>query len=623
MSFQSNLEAILSKVEKYRDPEGGLVKGQIINDAYTIDPELITALISDEEIKAKFFVSIVDHWVFNINLFVTYIQEKNFLDNSYTNFKNKIGLTGDVDQLIRQQKEVVLVWPFKDCVLEGGQDKEDQKRQEIFFNETLAQDEIDRLLDPKVITKWERHTVSGSEKVTTIKRDDSGTVSENLLIKGNNLLALHSLKKQFTGKVKLIYIDPPYNTGNDGFGYNDRFNHSTWLTFMKNRLEVARELLRDDGVIFVQCDDNEQAYLKVLMDEIFGRENFVSNVLWQKKYTVANDAKYFSDNHDFIIVYSKKKKVFKINGIKRNDLQNNRYQNLDNDTNGEWMTQPLHAKSGNDSNFVFVFNNGIKWTPPKGTFPRYSVESLKRFDDNGKIWFGKNGQAVPRLKKYLKDMGSVTPATLWLHTEVGNNDEANKEIKLILGEGAFGTPKPERLIQRIVELSTEVGDIVLDFHAGSGTTGAVAHKMNRQWILVEQMDYIKGLPEERLIKVLKGEQGGVSQSVNWKGGGDFIYCELAKYNEIYVEMIRDATTTDELWKVWLDMEQNAFLDYRIETHEVTPDGFGAMTFEAQQKLLMECLDKNQMYVNLTEIDDEDYKISDEDKDLNKQFYNSK
>ena len=213
MSFQSNLEVILSKIDKYNDPEGGLIKAQIINDAYTIDPELITALIGDGEIKAKFFVSIADHWVFNINLFVTYIQEKNFLDNSYTSFKNKIGLTGDDDQLIRQQKEVVLVWPFKDCVLEGGQDKEDQKRQEIFFNETLAQDEIDRLLDPKVITKWERHTVSGSEKVTTIKRDASGTVSENLLIKGNNLLALHSLKREFTGKVKLIYIDPPYYFG--------------------------------------------------------------------------------------------------------------------------------------------------------------------------------------------------------------------------------------------------------------------------------------------------------------------------------------------------------------------------------------------------------------------------
>ncbi len=619
MSFQSNLEAILLRVEKYNDPEGGLIKGQIINDAYAIDPELITALINDWEIKAKFFVSISGHWVFNINLFVTYIQEKNFLDNSYTNFKNKIGLTGDDDQLIRQQKEVVLVWPFKDCVLEGGQDKEDQKRQEIFFNETLAQDEIDRLLDPKVITKWERHTVSGSEKVTTIKRDASGTVSENLLIKGNNLLALHSLKREFTGKVKLIYIDPPYNTGNDGFGYNDRFNHSTWLTFMKNRLEVARELLRDDGVIFISCDDNEDAYLKVLLYEIFDKKNFVADFIWNHRKSSQNDID-VSLSHNYTVTIAKKRSNFKLNPLK---IDESKFSNPDNDPRGDWVADPFDAPNVRPNLSYPIINPNTKeeYLPPEGRHWRFSKDKYDEALRENRIIFGKTGKTKPQYKRFKSEAQAKGTNVFTIWDDVGTATEATKELMVLMdGLKLFSTPKPERLMERIIQIGSNEGDIVLDFQAGSGTTGAVAHKMNRQWILVEQMDYIKGLPEERLIKVLKGEQGGVSQSVGWTGGGDFIYCELAKYNEIYVEMIRDTTTTEELWKVWLDMEQNAFLDYRIETHEVTADGFRAMTFEAQQKLLMECLDKNQMYVNLTEIDDEDYKISDEDKDLNLQFY---
>ncbi len=208
------------------------------------------------------------------------MEQKNYLNDSYTQFKNKVGLTIDGRHL-KQRNEVSLVWPFKDCILEGGQSREEDKREEIFFNEVLAQDEITELLDPKVLTNAKRFDKEGDHHFDQFNRDENGTITDNLIIKGNNLLALHSLKKEFAGKVKLIYIDPPYNTGNDGFKYNDSFNHSTWLSFMKNRLSVARELLRNDGLVFVQCDDNEQAYLKVLMDEIFGRENFVSNIVWK------------------------------------------------------------------------------------------------------------------------------------------------------------------------------------------------------------------------------------------------------------------------------------------------------------------------------------------------------
>ena len=227
-------------------------------------------LLSDDEVKAEFFEEIDGHWIFNAHTFTNYLSSKNFLANSYTRFRNKIGLNIG-DKFLRERGEVSLVWPYKDCVLEGGQTREEEKRKEIFFNETLAQDEINRLFDPKVLTNWKRYTVDGEESPTEIKRDENGVIRENLIIKGNNLVALHTLKGQFRGKVKLIYIDPPYNPDSQAntFAYNNSFNHSSWLTFMKNRLEVAKELLTKDGVLIVAIDENEQAYLGVLLSELF------------------------------------------------------------------------------------------------------------------------------------------------------------------------------------------------------------------------------------------------------------------------------------------------------------------------------------------------------------------
>ena len=244
------------------------------------------------------------HYIFNHNTFIDYVSAKGFLANSYTRFRNRIGL--DIgDKSMRERGEVSLVWPYKDCVLEGGQTKEEEKREEIFFNEVLAQDEIDRMFAPKVLTHYKRHTVDGEQEVTEIARDEDGTIRENLLIKGNNLLALHTLKKQFYGKVKLIYIDPPYNTGSDSFGYNDNFNHSSWLTFMKNRLEVARELLRDDGLIFIHIDDREMHYLKLVADEIFGKDNFIATVP-RKTRSGKSDVPYkLSQDFDWMLMYTK------------------------------------------------------------------------------------------------------------------------------------------------------------------------------------------------------------------------------------------------------------------------------------------------------------------------------
>ena len=275
MEFYQTLENQLKKEPNFVTDSGEIKKWVVISKAQNFDPELIELLLENKTIKSKFFMEVKGALVFNQSLFLQFLEQKNYLNDSYTAFKNKIGLTID-DKYLKQRNEVALVWPFKDCILEGGQSREEDSREEIFFNETLAQDEISQLLDPKVLSNAKRFSKEGEEPLTGFRRDSKGTITDNLIIKGNNLLALHSLKEEFTGKVKLIYIDPPYNTSNDSFKYNDRFNHSSWLSFMKNRLEVARELLSEEGVIFINIDDKEYSYLKVLCDDVFDRSNFLN-----------------------------------------------------------------------------------------------------------------------------------------------------------------------------------------------------------------------------------------------------------------------------------------------------------------------------------------------------------
>ncbi len=273
-----DLKKSLKKEERFT-VEGELLKNKIVESALKLDECLIKLLLSNKKLKEHFFTKVDEATIFDKDKFVKFISNKQFLPDSYTAFKNKIGLT-EGDEYISEKKDVVLSWPYKDCVLEGGQTKEDVKRDEVFWNQTLAPDEIDRLLDPKVFTSAKRVDKDGKHDFDKFNRRKDGTISDNLIVKGNNLLALHSLIKKFAGKVKLIYIDPPYNTNNDSFGYNDRFNHSTWLTFMKNRLEVAKELLAKDGSIYVQLDYNEVHYFKVLMDEVFGNNNFQREIIW-------------------------------------------------------------------------------------------------------------------------------------------------------------------------------------------------------------------------------------------------------------------------------------------------------------------------------------------------------
>ncbi|MBL7738420.1 MAG: site-specific DNA-methyltransferase [Chitinophagaceae bacterium] len=600
--------------------DGLLLKNKVIELGLQTDPMLIGRLLSSQSVKRHFFTELDDVLVFDKLKFQQFVSNKAFLPDSYTSFKNRIGLTVN-NEFISAAKEVLLSWPYKDCVLEGGQTREDKRRNEVFWNETLAPDEIDRLFSEKAFTHFRTYTSAGEGKTTEL--DSAG----NFIIKGNNLVALHSINKVYAGKVKLIYIDPPYNTGNDGFNYNDSFNHSAWLTFMRNRLQVARELLREDGSIWINIDDKESHYLKVLCDEIFGRDNFVINFIWQKKYSPANDAKWFSDTHDHILVFAKNKPAFRPNLLPRSDEMNKRYSNPDNDPRGSWKPGGFSVKTySKDYDYPIETPSGKTVYPPKGSCWQTSKENyLKKLADK-RIWFGPKGDSKPQLKQFLSEVQQgVVAKSIWGYEEVGHNQVSRSEIIKLFGDLVFATPKPERLLKRIIELSTGENDIVLDFFLGSGTTAAVAHKMKRRYIGIDQMDYIEDVVISRLKKVMEGEQGGISAEVNWKGGGSLIYAELMQLNMAVLERLERAETDNDIALLFYDIIKSPFLNYRF-TDFISADPehhFAALSYEDKRKLVIDLLDKNHLYVHFSEIEDSDHHVSAEDIDLNRQFYSMK
>ena len=635
-NFNEKLIARLKKNPDFLDESGELLPAAVKDHAWKLDPNLIRLLLSDPAIKSTFFDEIDGHWVFNHNTFIDYINEKNFLANSYTQFRNKIGLNIG-GKFLRERGEVSLVWPYKDCVLEGGQTKDEEKRKEIFFNEILAQDEINQMFDPKVLTNWKRHTTAGEQDVTDIQRDENGTIRENLIVKGNNLIALHTLKQQFRGQVKLIYIDPPYNTGSDSFGYNDSFNHSSWLTFMKNRLEVAREFLKDDGIILIHIDDQEMHYLKLVADEIFGRDNFIATVP-RKTRSGKSDVPYkLSQDFDWMLMYTKG--ASKKDNIFQRDVSRKYYQTAD-FPGDEWrlsdLTKQTTIQERPKSNFTLVNpRNGEKFPANPNRTWSITVDTVDEYLRKQKIVFPGDYDFLnikrPAMRVFKsEDIGKKAYVSSDFLNQVMDellknmvNRKGTDEIVEIFGRKAFSYPKNELLMQRIIEYTTKETDIVLDFHLGSGTTAAVAHKMGRQYIGIEQMDYADILPVERLKKVIAGEQGGISESVNWQGGGDFIYCELMQYNQAYMDKIQEAQTAEELVTLYQDIAENSFLNWYVnaEVPEEAIDDFTAIgDLEAQKHLLVELLDKNQLYVNLSEMEDTDFAVSVEDKALNNAFY---
>lgn len=660
MSFYAKLANLLKTDPRFVDDDGELVIAAVMDAAWKVDHALARLLLVDPEVKAKFFVEIEGHWVFDINAFIEYISDKNFLDNSYTRFKNRIGLTIG-GKFLRERGEVALVWPYKDCVLEGGQTKEEEKRQEIFFNEVLAQDEITRLLDPKVLTNFKRYTANGIEPVAGFRRDENGVIRENLILKGNNLLALHTLKTQFRGQVKLIYIDPPYNIAGDSFGYNDSFNHSTWLTFMKNRLEISRELMKVDGIIFIHIGDDEMHYLKLVADDVFGRDNFIATVP-RKTRSGKSDVPYkLSQDFDWMLMYTK--------GASKNDelfqrTVTRKYYKTPDFPNDEWrltdLTTQRTIRERPNSDFTLVNpRNGQEFPVNPNRCWGITKDSVNEYLRKKKIVFPGDYDFLdmerPAMRVFKseeierkgEDFDKSYVSSDFLNQAMDEllkstvNKKGTDEIVELFGRKVFAYPKNELLLQRIIEYTTKEGDIVLDFHLGSGTTAAVAHKMGRQYIGVEQMDYIETIPVERLKKVigrklkpegqlierLEYDQGGISKAVGWQGGGDFIYCELMKYNEAYMERIQAAQTSEELLQIWREMAEGSFLNWYVNPKmpEEAVRDFAAIGqepngLEKQKRLLAELLDKNQLYVNLSEIDDAQFKVSEEDKALNRKFY---
>lgn len=360
-------------------------------------------------------------------------------------------------------------------------------------------------------------------------RDYGDPSADNMLIHGDNLLALKALEQEFAGQVKCVYIDPPYNTGAAFSEYNDNLEHSTWLNLIVPRLQIIRNLLSPDGSLWISIDDDEHAYLKCLCDEVMGRINFVANCIWHKKHTRSNDAKWFSDNHDYILVYAKDKLTWRPNLLPRTEESARGYTNPDNDPRGVWASGPCHAKTPNPKDiYPITTPSGRIVMPPPGTSWRFSEDKMKDLIQDNRIYFGATGENVPRFKRFITDVqDGFVPTTLWFRDEVGDNQEAKKEVKAFNPDSVFSTPKPERLIERVLTLASKEGDLVLDSFLGSGTTAAVAHKMGRRWIGIELGDhcYTHCLP--RLKAVVDGEQGGISKSLNWQGGGGFKFYELA------------------------------------------------------------------------------------------------
>lgn len=606
--------------------DGKLMKNKVVELALNLDPLLLRLLLKQPNLRNHFFVDVDQMQVFDKVKFQRFVSNKSFLPDSFTAFKNKIGLTV-ADEFLSDSKHTVLAWPYKDCVLEGGQNREDSQRAEVFWNETLAPDQIDRLLAPKAIVKARRFTQKGDILAETVSEKD------NLIIKGNNLLALHTLK-QYAGRVKLICIDPPYNTETDTFNYNDRFNHSTWLTFMKNRLDVARTLLHPNGAMFVFCDDCEHAYLKVLCDAIFGRKAFIATVVWKHSDNSNNDAKKFSTDHNYILVYSKNEKWESLKH-ERGEESASHFSNPDNDPRGPWFDgNPLNSPNPR-KNLMYNIdtpNGNVIKHPPNGW--RWDPTTLADKMSTGEIFYNENETGIKRIT-YLWEQKGLPPSTLWSveHDkgwydleETGHTRQAKTEQKNLFKSKAtsdlFKTPKPEKVLKKILDISTEPGDLVVDFFSGSGTTAAVAHKMGRQYIGVEQMDYIEDITVDRLRKVIAGEQGGVSQQVDWKGGGSFVYCQLAEANQTFVDRITAATTTKQLATIWLTMQEKAFLSYQVDVASINAGihDFNELPIEDQKRFLIEVLDKNLLYVPLSEMDDKTFGISESDKALNRAFF---
>ncbi|MBD1502049.1 site-specific DNA-methyltransferase [Weissella cibaria] len=662
------LRSVLSSTDEFKQKYWrgeALKRNKVVEDLRDYDASLIEALLKNELIANSYTMEVAGNTVLKLGKLSDALQYKEYWEDSYTKFANKIGLSAD-GKFIDESSDVVLQFPFADTVLKAGMSREDGEKDELrpnepFLNETISQTEISTLFAPKIF----KNTEHFGERDETL----------NLVIKGNNLIALHSLVPNFSGKVKLIYLDPPYNTGSDSFNYNDRFNHATWLTFMKNRLEVAKKLLSIDGMIFVHTDDSEQAYLKVLMDDIFGRDSYLNTVIVKTKASSGasggGEDKRLKKNVEYLTIYKneladiqiQEKSVPLDEYISTRKEEGKGFAYTQVLVNPGTLTKVGETRDGRGDTIELydVSNFEIKSVKEVAKTENMSeIDVYNKYLD--KIFTTENAQtsirdrvknAVPddgyTIARYVpvsgKNKGKITDvgfigstkrlvsflsATAYIEDGVAYKTEKAGTLwddlswSSIKSEGGVefnNGEKPEKLLQRVIASATEEGDLVMDFFMGSGTTQAVAMKMGRQFIGIEQMDYIKTVSVERLKKVIEGEQSGISKDVNWQGGGSFVYAELMEKNQGYIGDIAKAGTPTELAAVYERMKDVADFDFRADLDKFIEQK-SELTFDERKQMLVKILDKNQLYYNYADIDDVDVRdlISDEDYNFNKTFY---
>ncbi len=690
--FDELKTALVSFGEKYFVGEE-LNRSKLTDDLRNYDEALLSKLFEVDFIKQHFIKEVAGQKLFQIEQLEEAVLYNDYWDTSYTKYENRVGLASK-GKFLQDSQDVVLDFPFKDGVLTASMTKEDNEDgyDDAFLNEVIEKDEIDRLFDKKVFVNVKRFGNNQTAQHST--EVDNGIVSfdkekDNLIIKGNNLLALHTLKEKFSGQVKLIYIDPPYNTGSDSFLYNDRFNHSAWLTFMKNRLEIARELLTDDGYIFIQTDDSEQAYLKVLMDSIFGINQYVNTISVLFKNIAGasggGEDKRLKKNVEYITVYSKnynnakpfsavyeKQEISEQLEEYRTEGKSWKYNNLlldegdkeyigsTVDGSGDEIRMYKHTNFNLPSVSKQMKDEGLserefyekyydkiyrgtmpqssirtrvmdKWNElGMGENPLMSIEYVPRSGRNkGKVYKQYYSGSKFNLFAWLSDVVEVDESgtvyktqkagTFWNY--VGETKNVNKEGQVDFPNGK----KPERLLGKVIEMASDEGDIILDFFGGSGSTAAAAMKLNRKFISLEQMDNQAQLEIDRLNNVISGtDKNGLSQDVNWQGGGSFVYAELFPKNMGYLQDVIHAKSLDELKSVYermlsgTDTDEPADISFRADLSKID----WLQGFDENKRLLVKLLDKNGLYYNYSEIDDKNVRdlISDEDYTFNKTFY---
>lgn len=653
-SINEIVEDILTSEDRYYSKDGKLLKNLVIEDAQKMDANLIQLLFDNETLRSYLFVKVKDIYIFDKHKFCWILSNKSFLPDSFTSYLNKIGLGDNRGSFISSANEIQLLFPYKDCVLEGGQTKEKEKKNEVFYNELLAPEQVSTLLAPKALCNAKRIDRYGSHEVLEF------TDSDNLIIKGNNLLALSSLLERFERKVKLIYIDPPFNTHSDDFNYNDDFNHSSWLVFMKNRLELAKRLLKNDGTIFVHIGNEEASYIQVLLDEIFGRENYLNHITMTTNapsgFKATSGQIFSTSNH--IFVYSKDITCASLNKqyVKKPFDSAYKYILLNPEEDyTKWKYEVFYDKCAEENGF-----KSFKEMKEQLEEEEREIKLLKYMDAHKKTVFRiaaisggalekrretvelsknnrrqvykhpnedidnfyiLNGQMIIFWNSTYKEVdGKEQPAMaltdVWTDISfTGISGEGNVTLK--------NGKKPEKLLKRIIDIGTDSpDDIVLDFFLGSGTTAAVAHKMGRKYIGIEQLDYGKNDCINRIKNVIDGDPSGVSRILQWKGGGSFICCNLAKLNQRFVDKINNATDDEEITKIINEIKDSDFVSTAINPNDINTSvkEFSELTFSEKKEFAIMLLDKNQLYVNLSERNDPNMNLSINDISFTDSFY---